>query len=385
MSRLKTTTRSGFRGGKRIDPRPRKQRGDKPKDAVYGPSLPTTLQLNVEGLHASKICVISQLATRYKASVILLQETHCVNMDQLVIPNFMLAGTVLSRKHGLATFVHEKLKWTLVDHSCSGSTIEWLCVDIDGVKIINVYKPPPSQLTPSAIPVFPHPSLYSGDFNCQHTGWGYKSTSPDGECLADWATRCDFMLLHNPKDAPSSTLVAGTLEPTQTWHLRALDQTAGTWTDVSWKSSQSPNTDPRSSRPQEQWSQNQASRIRDGTFARPTGNCMTSSQTNLFRNFHLLTPVMSMRHTRTFVMPSTQQPLNQSHAAAETTTDHVGMQSARTSTRLFFRLPRVRFQEMLLLPYTIAWTKSGKNAGQRLLTPSTSRTPVGWHGTQSTI
>jgi len=32
-------------------------------------------------------------------------------------------------------------------------------------------------------PTFPHPSLYVGDFNCQHVNWGYNATSPDGETL----------------------------------------------------------------------------------------------------------------------------------------------------------------------------------------------------------
>ena len=58
-----------FRGGKRIDPRPREHRDDKPTDAHCGLS----------------ICVISQLATRHKALVILLQETHCTSVDRLVI------------------------------------------------------------------------------------------------------------------------------------------------------------------------------------------------------------------------------------------------------------------------------------------------------------
>jgi len=49
-----------------------------------------------------------------------------------MIPNFTLAGSSLSRKHGLATFVHNKLSWTLVDQSPDESTIEWLCIDVDG-------------------------------------------------------------------------------------------------------------------------------------------------------------------------------------------------------------------------------------------------------------
>ena len=120
-----------------------------------------------------------------------------------VISNFSLAGSVLSRKHGFATFVHEKLNWTLADHSPEGSATEWLCVDVSGVNIVNVYKPPPVSLTPNAIPVFPNPCLYAGDFNCQHTDWGYYSITPDVECLTDWAANSGLVLLYNPKDAPS--------------------------------------------------------------------------------------------------------------------------------------------------------------------------------------
>ena len=175
-----------FRGGKRIDPRPRKQLR-KSKDVRWRPFALNTLQLNIEGITANKICVLSQLTTRSSVHVILLQETHRTNADRLVIPHFSLAGSVLSRKHGLATFVHKKLNWTLADHPPEGSATEWLCVDVNGVNIVNVYKPRPVSLTPNAIPVFLHPCLYAGDFNCQHTDWGYHSITPHGECLTDWA------------------------------------------------------------------------------------------------------------------------------------------------------------------------------------------------------
>ena len=100
-----------------------------------------------------------------KALVILLQKTHCTDAEKLVLPNYQLAGSSLSRKHGLATFVHERLRYTLLDQSPPTSEIEWLCVDVDDYKIVNVYKPPPTSLD---LPVFPHPCLYAGDFNCRH-------------------------------------------------------------------------------------------------------------------------------------------------------------------------------------------------------------------------
>ena len=76
---------------------------------------PAVLQLNIEGLTASKINVLHHLALQYEALVILLQETHCTCADKLTIPGFVLTGSSLSRKHGHATFVHDRIKWTLVD------------------------------------------------------------------------------------------------------------------------------------------------------------------------------------------------------------------------------------------------------------------------------
>ena len=107
---------------------------------------PTILQLNIEGLTASKMNILHHLAMQSEASVILLQETHCTDAEKLVLPNYQLAGSAVSRKHGLATFVHERLRYTLLDHSPPTSEIEWLCVDVDGYKIVNVYKPPPTRL-----------------------------------------------------------------------------------------------------------------------------------------------------------------------------------------------------------------------------------------------
>ena len=132
------------------------------------------LQRNTEGLTDNKISAIEQLAYKNKAFVIVLQETHCITTDKLVIPNFPLAGSILIRNHGLDTFVHERLEWSLVDQSPDQSETEWLCVDVAGYKIVNVHKPPRSRLTPTTIPTFPNPSLYIGDCNCQHINWDYN-------------------------------------------------------------------------------------------------------------------------------------------------------------------------------------------------------------------
>ena len=40
-------------------------------------------------------------------------------------------------------------------------------------------------------------------FNCRHADWDYDDNSPDGECLAGWASINCLALLYNPKDASS--------------------------------------------------------------------------------------------------------------------------------------------------------------------------------------
>ena len=73
-------------------------------------------------------------------------------------------------------------------------------VDVDGYKIVNVYKPLPTRLH---LPVFPHPCLYAGNFNCRHADWGYDDNTPDGECLAGWENINCLALLYNANDATS--------------------------------------------------------------------------------------------------------------------------------------------------------------------------------------
>ena len=133
----------------------------------------------------------------------ILQETHCTPAQRLVLPEYQLAGLYLSEKHGVATFVHERLKWTLFDQSPPISETEWLWIDNDGYKLDNVYKPPLICLQVSDLPLLPHPCLYAGDFNCQHVHLGYDANSADEECMVGWASTQKLGLLQNPKDPTS--------------------------------------------------------------------------------------------------------------------------------------------------------------------------------------
>ena len=160
---------------------------------------PTILQLNIKRLTASKMKVFHNLVLQFKALVILLQETRCTDVEKLILSSYQLAGSFLSRKHGLATFVYEQLRYMLLDQSPPTSEIEWLCVNVDGYKIISVYKPPPTQLRSLVLPVFPYPCLYAGNFNYL----SYDDNSPDGECLDGWASINCLALPYDAKDAAS--------------------------------------------------------------------------------------------------------------------------------------------------------------------------------------
>ena len=168
------------------------------------------LKLNIEGLTASKINLLHHLPVQYDALVILLQESHCTCVNKLTIPGFALAGSSLSTKHGLATFVHDWLKWTLVDQAPPTLETKWLCVDVDGYRIVNVYKSPPTRLQASDLPVFPYHGFYAGDFNRPNVNWGYRTSSADGECLVALASLNGLALFTTQRTWPPFILVVGT-------------------------------------------------------------------------------------------------------------------------------------------------------------------------------
>ena len=175
---------------------------------------PTILQLNIEGLTASKMNVLHHLAMQFEALVILLQETHCTDAEKLVLPNYQLAGSSLSRKHGLATFVHERLRYTLLDQSPSTSSgCVWTLMAIKYSTSTNHRQP---RLRTLDLPVFPHPCLYAGDFNCRHADWVMMTTV---RTVSAWLTGQVLIVLPSyimPRTLPVFIPAAGTLAPIQT-------------------------------------------------------------------------------------------------------------------------------------------------------------------------
>ena len=258
--------------------RPRRKRSGGCKSTPGRVSIPTVdhqglavFQLNVEGLTNAKLEIIRHLADSHKVAAVLLQETHCMAEDTLKLPGFHLAGSILSRHHGIATFVRSDLGWTATGQSPPNASVEWLSTRIQATSVVNVYKPPPSTLTVSALPLVQAPAIYAGDFNCQHTDWGYFHTTPDGETLCEWASNANAQLLFDPKEPQVSTLQDGTPSPTQTSHLLYATTVTQFQRDRLSIGSPGHTTGRLSSKPPHWCSREKVNLPVGGTCGRPTG------------------------------------------------------------------------------------------------------------------
>jgi len=161
------------------------------------------LQLNVESLTKAKINVLTHLAEAHAVTAILLQETHYKDRSHLKIPGYTLAACTESEVYGTATFVKHHAKWSAIAVCPENSLLESTAMEVEGVTIINVYKPPSIKMDTTGLPYFSRPCMYAGDFNCYSTTWGCRSTNASGEALEDWASASGLNLLYDPKQPDS--------------------------------------------------------------------------------------------------------------------------------------------------------------------------------------
>ena len=132
-----------------------------------------------------------KIALNNSITVILLQETHATKDDKITIYGYSLIGSISHLKHGTEILVCNDLLATEIGRSRVDSAIQWLTISIDGeITITNFYKPPNSPFDPP--PEYEHPAIYSGNFNCHYTTWGYSRNNHDGEALHEWSNTIDF-------------------------------------------------------------------------------------------------------------------------------------------------------------------------------------------------
>ena len=85
------------------------------------------LQRNVEGLTQAKRDVIQQIAKTNTINIILLQETHTEQEEELIIDGFDLICFTPHKKHGTASYTKEDTLASLLEKSPETSLIQWSC------------------------------------------------------------------------------------------------------------------------------------------------------------------------------------------------------------------------------------------------------------------
>ena len=82
---------------------------------------------------------------------------------------------------------------------CEEENVELITVELPGVVVHSLYKPPPEPflLPPLGQRIKPH--IVIGDFNSHNTLWRYTTTDSDGEAVEQWAYSNRLSLIHNAK------------------------------------------------------------------------------------------------------------------------------------------------------------------------------------------
>ena len=80
-------------------------------------------------------------------------------------------------------------------------------IEMPGVVVHSVYKPPNKKFVLPAIGNGNLPHIVIGDFNSHSTIWGY--TNNNGEAVEQWADSCNITLIHNAKLSKSFNSARG--------------------------------------------------------------------------------------------------------------------------------------------------------------------------------
>jgi len=153
--------------------------------------------------------------------------------DKLVIPYFSLAGSVLSRNHGLATFVHKWLEWLLDDQFPELSETEWLRANVARYKTSstctnlharNIHQRPSWRShTPACMLATSTANMWTG-VTTKHL-LTEKAWTP-----GQHPTALDYCMTKRKQPVPSLTYA--TSASTQTWSSRVSARTTDCWTVV---------------------------------------------------------------------------------------------------------------------------------------------------------
>ena len=158
------------------------------------------LSLNVEGLSMAKCEYLSRLLVDNSVDVLLLQETHVgatAAASRYTIQGYHPIIRENHEQYGTIIYAKNPELISIVDSSRTDNNIHTSVINIDGLSIANIYKPPHTTWPDPPILELPHPAVVAGDFNSHHEEWGYQSSDAAGEQIVQWASTADMQLVHD--------------------------------------------------------------------------------------------------------------------------------------------------------------------------------------------
>lgn len=172
----------------------------------FGPSI-KLCHINIEGSSSEKSEFLSRFGIENNITVIAVQETHINDPADYHtrgrVPGYEVASYVASPIYGIATYVRSNSPMFTVHHASQEGNIFQIVIEISGMKIINVYKPPTQPWPRNVLRHEDHPAVYLGDFNSHHTVWGYEINDNNGIELLNWSDANNLFLVHDLKDLPT--------------------------------------------------------------------------------------------------------------------------------------------------------------------------------------
>ena len=153
--------------------------------------LMTVISVNVEGLSANKASILSLPLSMSPKNTLSQRPSK-------KIPGMTLVAERPHNKHGSFVFVKYGLKVNSIS-VCEEENVELITVELPGVVVHSLYKPPPEPFLIAPLGQRIKPHIVIGDFNSHSTLWGYTTTDSDGEVVEQWADSNRCSLIHNAK------------------------------------------------------------------------------------------------------------------------------------------------------------------------------------------
>ena len=135
------------------------------------------ISVNIEGLTANKASIQSELCKDKHCHCLCLQETYRAK-DQARPRDGLKVNSI---------------------SVCEDDNIVFITVELPGVVVHSVYKPPAEQFLLPQLGSRNMPHIVIGDFNSHNTHWGCTTTDNDREVVELWAESNNLSLIHNAK------------------------------------------------------------------------------------------------------------------------------------------------------------------------------------------